>query len=117
MRIGSEAPGRRAHSVRRHEGHGNYRVAATSDRQARAREAARVAGRVSGPRVGTGAHRAGCRRMPAGTSPVVTMRHKAIRSLRASATIMVLRAPLRPPSVRARYHLRQRAILLEHDPT
>ena len=35
--------------------------------------------------------------------PVVTMRHKAISSLRASATIMVLRAPLRPPSVRARF--------------
>ncbi len=30
-----------------------------------------------GPRVGTGAHRAGCRRTPAGTSPVVTMRHQS----------------------------------------
>src|SRR5580700_8525952 len=40
---------------------------------------------------------------PAGTSPVVTRRHSAISSLRASATIIVvLRAPL-GPSVRVRY--------------
>src|SRR5258708_1527171 len=39
-----------------------------------------------------------------GTSPVVTRRHSAISSLRASATnIVVLRAPL-GPSVRVRYH-------------
>src|SRR6266487_4119968 len=39
---------------------------------------------------------------PAGTSPVVTRRHKAISNLRARATIIVLR--LLPPSVRVRYH-------------
>ncbi len=30
---------------------------------------------------------------PAGTSPVVTRRHRAISNLRARATIMVLRVP------------------------
>src|SRR5215470_6801799 len=39
---------------------------------------------------------------PAGTSPVVTRRHKAISNLRARATIIVLR--FLPPSVRIRYH-------------
>jgi hypothetical protein len=38
---------------------------------------------------------------PAGTSPVVTRRHKAISNLRARATIIVLR--FLPPSVRVRY--------------
>jgi hypothetical protein len=41
---------------------------------------------------------------PAGISPSVTMRHKAIRSFRARATIkVVLRFPAASP-VRARYH-------------
>ena len=41
---------------------------------------------------------------PSGIPPVVTMRHSAMRSLRASATIIVLRVPLRPSAVRARNH-------------
>src|SRR3954467_14433978 len=41
---------------------------------------------------------------PAGTSPVVTMRHNAISSFLASATIRVLRVPPRASAVRARYH-------------
>src|SRR4051812_11410063 len=41
---------------------------------------------------------------PAGTSPVVTMRHSAISSFLASATIRVLRVPPRASAVRARYH-------------
>jgi hypothetical protein len=46
------------------------------------------------------AHLAGRNSTPSGISPVVTRRHSAIRSLRASATIIVvLRAPL-GPSVR-----------------
>src|ERR1700674_2158275 len=40
---------------------------------------------------------------PAGTSPVVTRRHKAISNLRARATIIVLRF-LPALSVRVRYH-------------
>ena len=38
---------------------------------------------------------AGRRSKPAGASPVVTSRQSAMRSLRASATIMVFRVPLR----------------------
>ena len=39
-----------------------------------------------------------------GTSPVVTRRHRAMSSLRASATIIVLRVTARLSAVRARYH-------------
>src|SRR5215207_3897415 len=41
---------------------------------------------------------------PAGTSPVVTMRHNAISSFLARATIRVLRVRPRASAVRARYH-------------
>src|SRR4051812_46364030 len=41
---------------------------------------------------------------PAGTSPVVTIRHSAISSFLASATIRVLRVPPWASAVRARYH-------------
>src|SRR5262249_33324379 len=44
------------------------------------------------------------RRRPSNGSPVVTKRQSAMISLRASATIMVLRVPLRLSAVRARYH-------------
>src|SRR5215467_6743054 len=50
---------------------------------------------------------------PSGTSPVVASRHSAIRSLRASATIMVLRVTPRASAVRARY-LGQQAVRLVH---
>ncbi len=43
------------------------------------------------------------------------MRHKAISSLRASATIMVLRTPLAPALGAGAVPLRQRAVLLEHE--
>src|SRR5580700_4426121 len=60
------------------------------------------------------AHSAGRSLTPSGTSPVVTRRHSAISSLRASATIIVvLRAPLGPSVPRA-IPLRQRTIFLEH---
>jgi hypothetical protein len=41
---------------------------------------------------------------PSNVSPVVTKRQSAIRSLRARATIIVLRVPARLSVVRARYH-------------
>ncbi len=41
---------------------------------------------------------------PCGISPVVTRRQSAINSLRASATIIVLRVAPRASAVRARYH-------------
>jgi G3E family GTPase len=46
-------------------------------------------------------HEHRCKMTPVGTSPVVTRRHNAISSLRASATISVLRVFLRPSAVRA----------------
>ena len=48
-------------------------------------------------------HCAGRRTTPSGTTPSRTSRHRAIRSLRAKATIIVLRVP-RAFSVRARNH-------------
>ena len=44
---------------------------------------------------------AGRNTMPFGTSPVVTRRQSAMSSLRANATIIVLRVPARPSAVRA----------------
>ena len=41
---------------------------------------------------------------PSSVSPVVTKRQSAMSSLRASATIIVLRVPTRLSAVRARYH-------------
>src|SRR5215831_1291835 len=46
----------------------------------------------------------GRRTTPSNGSPVVTKPQSAMISLRASATIMVLRVPLRLSAVRARYH-------------
>jgi len=43
---------------------------------------------------------AGRKITPSGISPVVAMRHSAMSSLRASATIIVLRVPLRPSAAR-----------------
>jgi hypothetical protein len=50
------------------------------------------------------AHAAGRKMTPSGTSPVMTRRHSAMRSLRASATIIVLRVLPRPSVVRASNH-------------
>ena len=47
---------------------------------------------------------AGRKTTPSSGSPVVTRRQSAMTSLRASATIMVFRVPLRLSAVRARYH-------------
>ena len=47
---------------------------------------------------------AGRKTTPSSVSPVVTKRQSAMSSLRASATIIVLRVPLRLSAVRARYH-------------
>jgi len=47
---------------------------------------------------------AGRSRRPSGASPVVASRHRTMRSLRASATIIVLRTPRRASAVRLRYH-------------
>jgi hypothetical protein len=82
-----------------------YRVAATLDRHlqsmintlANCRNPNRP-----GPQVCH--HTAARRATPSGTSPVVASRQNMIRSLRASATIMVLRVAPRASAVCARYH-------------
>ena len=50
------------------------------------------------------AHDAGRRTMPRGVSPVVTSCQRAMSSLRATATIIVLRVLPRPSAVRASNH-------------
>ena len=58
-------------------------------------------GRQGGcPSLRSVAHDAGRKTTPCGTSPVVTRRHRAMSSLRASATIIVLRVLPRPSAVR-----------------
>src|SRR3954463_6020000 len=102
MRIGGEAPGRRAHSQERCQHHGWLRATATSDRQRRP-----TMSYSSGlPELALSAfsRHAAPKTPPAGTSPVVTMRHSAISSFLARATIRVLRVPPRASTVRARYH-------------
>ena len=105
MRIGGETPGRRAHFTLRFEDHVLARVAATSGRHlqpvtdsAAATEAQQFAqvALASPP---------GWRSRPSDSWPVVTRRYSVIRSLRASATIMVLRLPRPRSAVRLRYHL------------
>ena len=101
---GSEAAGPFS---KRHCSHSRIRIAATSDRHRLPR---RVSDRVPNLYVlscflfESLAQTAGRSTTPSGTSPVVTRRHNAINSLRASATIMVvLRTPL-GPSVRDQNH-------------
>ncbi len=105
MRFSSGAPRQRAHSNERFDDHVLARVTITSDRPQQ--PTARVQpGAETGCRVAFSPLRqaTACRRTtPCGTSPVVTIRHNAISSLRARATIRtVLRTPWTP--VRARYH-------------
>src|ERR1700680_120221 len=101
MRIGGEAPRRRTHSRNRFQNHGLLRVTATSDRHrtptmfcSSASESLSFLSLLPHAARNT---------TPAGTSPVVTKRHKAISNFRARATIIVLRF-LPAPSVRVRYH-------------
>jgi len=101
MRIESEAPRWQLHSSQRRKVH--------------------VGLRRPPPRIGIGPGRcrfepqemcrclpssyaAGRNITPSGISPVFTMRHSATRSFRASATIIVLRVPLRPSAARVRNH-------------
>jgi len=61
----------------------------------------------------TSVHYAGRRTTPSGTTPSRTRRHRAISSLRAKATIMVLRVPRALGA--GPKPLRQGAVLLEHE--
>src|SRR5215472_16316431 len=82
------------------QGHVQHRVPATSDRHRQSVDT----GGLQKP-LARGCHHAAARRTrPDGTSPVVASGQSAIRSLRASATIMVLRVVPRASAVRIRYH-------------
>src|SRR6266516_1582686 len=100
---GSEAAGPFS---QRHCSHSRIRIAATSDRHRLPRIQAHSGAEPCFCPFSfyTVAYAAGRNSTPSGISPVVTRRHSAISSLRASATIIVvLRAPF-GPSVRMRYH-------------
>src|SRR5207344_324684 len=91
---GSEAAGPFS---QRHCSHSRMRIAATSDHRRLPGASSAVRGRtcLSFLVLASVAHGAGRNTTPSGISPVVTRRHSAISSLRASATIIVvLRAPL-----------------------
>ena len=87
MRIGGEAPRRRTHSRNRCQHQGLLRVTATSDHH---RKPTMLSSVSKSPLLPIPAH-AARNTTPAGTSPVVTSRHRAISNLRARATIIVLR--------------------------
>jgi len=102
IRIGGEAPGRRAHSTGRLSDHVPTRVTTTSgfDRlSTRPRLSTSETICLLSPCV-----QATRRMTPSGISPVVVMRQSAMSSFRTSATIIVLRVPLRPSAARARNH-------------
>jgi hypothetical protein len=80
-------------------------VPATSDRQSAVRpECQRERRMVKKMLFPKAFQRAGRKMRPSNVSPVVTKRQSAIRSLRARATIIVLRVPARLSAVRAWYH-------------
>src|SRR5258708_31756890 len=99
MRVGGDAHRRRTHSRNRFQNHGLLRVTATSDRHRTLTmfcSSASESLSFLSPLL-----HAARNTTPAGTSPVVTRRHKPISNLRARATIIVLR--FLPPAVRVRY--------------
>ena len=102
MRIGGEAPRRRAHSNPRRNGHVQSRVAATSDRYLWPGSSCRA--RLQKRSSLTCRHATARRARLSGISPTVARRQSAIKILRASATIRVLRVPRGASAVRARYH-------------
>jgi hypothetical protein len=80
-------------------------VPATSDRQSTVRPERQRECRIGKKMLSRRPFQPAGRRMtPSKVSPVVTKRHSAMSSLRASATIIVLRVPRRLSAVRARYH-------------
>src|SRR5437764_785254 len=107
MRIGGEAPGGGPILSVGIRCQVRIRLPATSDRQfgSRAEKAReRRMGADCCGRSGKPVQDAGRNTPPSNGSPVVTKRHSAMISLRASATIMALRVPQRLSTVRARYH-------------
>ena len=84
--------------------HVSVPVPATSDRQSAVRAERQRERRIGKMLVPEVFQPAGRRMTPSNVSPVVTKRQSAMSSLRANATIIVLRVPRRLSAVRARYH-------------
>src|ERR1700746_3638285 len=107
MRIGGKAPGGGPILSVGIKCQVRIRLPATWDRQfgSHAEKPVRAPnGAEWSARSGKPFHVAGRKTTPSNGSPVVTKRQSAMISLRASATIIVLRVPLRLSAVRARYH-------------
>jgi hypothetical protein len=107
MRIGGEAPGGGPILSVGIKCQVRIRYPATSDRQfgSRAEKRASAEWVLIAVVVPISSFQdAGRKTTPSSGSPVVTKRQSAMISLRASATIMVLRVPIRLSAVRARYH-------------
>ena len=81
------APKRRTHSSSRHESQGACRGSATSNRHRRSVTSVRTRPKLSGMPSTFSVYCAGRITTPSGTTPSRTSRHRAIRSLRAKATI------------------------------
>jgi len=91
MRIGGEAPRRRTHSFSRHESQGGRSGPRHLEPSSAPSRAGCEAGRSCRKISMLSAHKAGRRTIPSGIAPSRASRHRAISSLRASATIIVLR--------------------------
>ncbi len=98
MRIGGEAPRRRAQSDKRHGGHGDVRAAPPRIVIGTRPQRRRASKPLTDP------DQTACMVTPSGSCPVVAKRHRSTSSLRANATISVLRTPPLAPVVRPRYH-------------
>src|ERR1700757_5212148 len=106
MRIGGEAPGGGPILSVGIKCHVRIRHPATSDRQfgSRAESQGAPNGAEWYARSGKPFQDTGRKTTPSSGSPVVTKRQSAMINLRASATIIVLRVPIRLSAVWARYH-------------
>jgi hypothetical protein len=100
MRISGEAPKRWAQSPMRHQSHVRGRVTTTSVRRQPPTAATLVGAETIRSCLPQAAGRS---TTPSSGSPLLTKRQSAINSLRARATIMVLRVAPRASAVRARY--------------
>ena len=104
MRIGGEAPGGGPILSVGIKCQVRIRLPATSDRQFGSRAESASASAENGGKWHAPFQDAGRKTTPSSGSPVVTKRQSAMISLRARATIIVLRVPIRLSAVRVRYH-------------
>src|SRR6202035_1277412 len=104
MRIGGETPGGGSILSVGIKCHVRIRLPTPSDGQFGSPPKSQRERRAGKGILFPGLQPAGRRMTPSNVSAVVTKRQSAMTSLRASATIIVLRVPRRLSAVRARYH-------------